>query len=562
MSDERLFIASIGTADYGPAEYFLGSNRCTTQFAPVATAQLLGLQGRALILVTDQARQKWYAQLAGALQAAGLQPEAIGIPDGRSEDEILAIFSALQERVPAEARIILDVTFALRHLPFVYLATLVYLVALRGVQVQGVYYGAYELRDADNTAPIIEITSLFQLLQWYHALASARARGDWTQVASNLRADVGRLFRRGLGDRDLSRLQEPARRLAEALAMGLPIEAGLRAADLRAGLPDLTEAGAAPAARLALAALRDQLPSWAIDARPLKRDLRLTTGELERQLRVADWYAQHHEHDKALAIMREVLVSALMLRNTATERWLDYGRRKPFEDTLRAFSERAKVGVATDVQKTLASLWDATANKRNQFAHAGMTEEEVSASDAEVIDLLERARGLLGGAALEKAQPVEKNRLLLTPLGLSPGVLYSGLIHAKPDHVLIVTSRDAEGRISEALQRAAYPHPPRLVIRLDEPYLGYREVDGYPRKKLDALFAAASEVFVNVTGGTTVMQYAVDRLADRARRLGTPVRRVALIDRRPLEDQRANPYVLGEIVWLDEDKDPSPSPAA
>jgi hypothetical protein len=61
----------------------------------------------------------------------------------------------------------------------------------------------------------------------------------------------------------------------------------------------------------------------------------------------------------------------------------------------------------------------------------------------------------------------------------------------------------------------------------------------------------ASEVIVNLTGGTTALQYLAERLADEALRLGTTVCRVAVMDRRSREEQQRDPFQLGEIAWLD-----------
>lgn len=560
MSATSIFVTSIGTTLYRENVYKFDERTWTTRFAPVATARLLSLAGaRALVLATEAANAKWYEPLAQELVDAGLQPEPVIIADGRNEDEIVSIFSALQGCVPERTRVVLDVTYGLRHLPFVYLASLAYLVGLRQVEVAGIYYGALELRSEANTVPIIDVTSLFQLLQWYHALAAAREAGDWTQVATNLRADVGRLFRRGIGDERLGRLQTPTERLAYALTTGLPIEAGLRAAELQEAICQLTPpVSGAIAPRLALGALGDQLPNWIVQPKlPRKRDLVLTADELWRQLRVAEWYLQHGEHEKALLVMRECLVSGRLLASGKTERWLDYGHRKPVEDLLSAVSERARSGVATDCEKTVASLWDAIREKRNRFAHAGMIEDEVSASIQEIAVLLERCRALLAGNTLVGLLRSSGASLLITPVGLSPGVLYSGIARVKPDRLLIVTSHDAAPRIPEALERAEALRTPQQVLALDDAFLGYRQVDQYLGAEIDKAFVGADRVIVNVTGGTTVMQYAVERLAARARRLGTPVRRCALIDRRSPEEQRAEPYVRGEILWLDPDE-PSP----
>ncbi len=554
MTDDRLFIASIGTGNYRAAAYQFDDRSWQTPFAPVATARLLALNGwAAAILVTDAARRRWYDRLAAELVEAGLQPEPIDIPEGRNEDEILQIFSRLVARVPKGARVVLDVTFALRHLPFVYLATLAYLTGLRNVKIEGIYYGAYELKTTGSSVPILDITVLFQLLRWYHALAATRDSGEWLGVARALRTDVSRLFQRGAGDPQLSRLQTPTEQLAHALAMGLPIEAGLRARQLSEALAAVSKTEVSGlASRLALGALQSELPNWAVDAAGTarKQALALTTQELVRQLRLARWYADHHDLDKALLVLREWLVSALLHALGRAERWLDYGQsRKPVEDLLNALCERSKANVASDPERAVSSLWDEIATKRNRLAHAGMTEQEVSVSAAEVAALVQRCEALLAGETLGQISWPGTARLLITPLGLSPGVVYSAVQLTAPDIAIIVTSRDARSAVSQAVERAGCADLPVQILEIADPHRGFREADSH-LAVFDHLFVAAQEVVINVTGGTTVLQYVVERFADRARRLGTPVRRVALVDRRSPEAQRAEPYVLGELVDL------------
>lgn len=415
-SHERIFVTSVETAAYQTVDYFLGDDQWRTRFAAVATGRLARLRGaRCWVLVTPAARSS-YAGLAQELVEAGLAPRDLVVAEGRTEDEILSIFAAFQERIPAGATITLDVTFTLRHLPFVYLASLVYLAGLRSVHIDGIYYGAYELRDGDRV-PLLEITALFDLIQWYHALEAAREAGDWSPVARRLRLEIGRLFRRSLADRELSRLLQPVQRLADALSMGLPIEAGLRAAELGRALSELNLASRSSAVRLAVDALRSQLPAWAVSLLPSKKQaLPLNRDEFGRQLDVAAFYLPHGHHQKVLAVMREFLVSALLLAAGPTERWLDYNHRKPFEDLANALAERARAGVAGEQERNFASLWRAIADRRNELAHAGITEQEGSLSAEKIEELLSRCRCLLDGDSLSTLSRQDESLLLVTPV--------------------------------------------------------------------------------------------------------------------------------------------------
>jgi hypothetical protein len=66
------------------------------------------------------------------------------------------------------------------------------------------------------------------------------------------------------------------------------------------------------------------------------------------------------------------------------------------------------------------------------------------------------------------------------------------------------------------------------------------------------------EVLVNLTGGTTLMGLVVERIALEAAKLGRPVRRFGLIDRRLREEQLREPYVAAEPYWLDPGGDAGP----
>ncbi|MFZ5592490.1 MAG: hypothetical protein ACOY81_11890 [Bacillota bacterium] len=132
-------------------------------------------------------------------------------------------------------------------------------------------------------------------------------------------------------------------------------------------------------------------------------------------------------------------------------------------------------------------------------------------------------------------------------------MLYSGIKLTDPQRLVVLSSPQAAAAIPEILQVAGANHIPCHVLGLADPHLGFREAENLRRGQA-ALWrdlADAGEVVVNITGGTTAMQCVVEDLAVYLHRLGVKVRRVALVDRRPYEEQRANPYVCGELVELE-----------
>ena len=370
-----------------------------------------------------------------------------------------------------------------------------------------------------------------------------------------LSGDVARRFRSGLGDKQFSRVQTRAEALAAALASGLPLECGIEARDLLRLLAQIPGAGAAlPAARRALDRLVQEARNWAIAAEAkTKSDIVLNDTELQRQLRLVRWYADYRDVPKGLSALREWIINAAILAAGESRDWLNFGaHRKPTEQLLNAIDYRLRAGLASEAEKTVGSLWRRVADWRNEIQHAGFTGNSINVSRAKLRALIDQCSRLPASLPAVLQRPRDA-RLLITPLGLSPGVVHSGVVHLNPTSLLVVTSTEAAERLPEALEHAGRPDLCPMTRELRDPHAGFDEIDPQNDHVLRCVLADSSEVVVNVTGGTTAMQCAAERLANEARSLGAPVRRVMLIDRRLPQEQRANPYVRGEIVWLDED---------
>ena len=140
------------------------------------------------------------------------------------------------------------------------------------------------------------------------------------------------------------------------------------------------------------------------------------------------------------------------------------------------------------------------------------------------------------------------SRLLLSPQGTKPGVLFSALMIAEPNSCLVVCSAASASSIPDAAAHAEFKGTCEK-IQLANPLGGFAEIDDAATRARNRLLEA-DEVVANMTGGTTLMGLVIQRLVEEAQRLNRPVRRFALIDRRPPAEQDSNPFVQGEHHWL------------
>ncbi|MDQ7795017.1 MAG: TM1812 family CRISPR-associated protein [bacterium] len=548
-------ICSVGTGKYDGTTYRRGQDAWSTRYAPVALARLLRLGGsRATVLVTREAQAEHYGVMARELEDSGLTVAALEIPKGESPEEILTILDRLMSTVGAGDKVILDVTFALRHLPFIYFTALTYLTAQRGVQLEGIFYG---LRESGR---LVDLTPLFRLVKWYHALQMVHDTGDLRLLAWELGSDVGRLGQASPRPQAVEAIKEAAAAAAEALASGLPVEVGMHTRLLLEALEGSDLAGSTHGSLLALDNLKNWAEQWAV-AEPVedKADLRLAPAELERQLRLARWYIERYDAPKALSVLREWLVSAVFLcRYPGNTGWLNRRQRKQAESLLNGLAQRARERLlqGRKHQKQLADTWNQLGELRNRLAHCGMTTHPMpSTGPVKLKRILAQCEALWKGGALRSLEPLpaptRRRRVLVSCLGFSPGVLYSAVVHAQPAQSVIVTSAQARSQLEEALDRAGCRGLPCHVLELQDPYSGFAEGISLMDAPLLSTLSAADELMVNITGGTTIMQYLVERIARQARRLGVPSRVVAVVDRRSPELQRAEPYVCGDLIELE-----------
>ena len=522
--------------------YRWGKQAVRTRFAPCALARMLRPE-RVVVLLTGQARASHWQPFQESMRTLGARaPEDFAIPD--EELQFWETFKVIQKALRGSTKVLLDITGGYRYLPFVYYAVLAYLSAFRDTTLAGVYYGFRDGRIAD-------LTRVVAVTEGYHAVRSFKEAGNIRPALAVLRRQVDD---GGRAPGELRACIEALERVEPPLATGLPLEAGLRlrvAANRLQRLNDGSGDQALEGFGGLLAALRGELEAYAVPE-PAAKHLPLSEAELERELRLISWYLDKGRVETALLLMREWVINRCLLAEGKVAEWLNRkSARVPTEARLKALAMARAGAVAADTG--LRELWRDLCDARNPLAHGGFAREEINSHDtaAKAAAFLEILRKRQADAAFWALPTRTVSRLLVSGLGTSPGSLYTALCRTRPDRLVVFTSPEAGAALPEILATAGMPILPTVKVELVKPFTGFAE--GRARvRELQAELENAETVVCNQTGGTTLMGHLVEQMARQGERLGAVVSRVAVVDERSSEEQRRNPYMLGDQFDLDD----------
>jgi CRISPR-associated DxTHG motif protein len=567
----HLLLTSLGTS---PREttYELDGRRTTRSFSPLALCELLPAPerpDRVIVLVTPEAEERSYSAFSEGVRALGVEVHSCAVPGGGAAEDLAGFLRRAAEQVPAGVRLSLDVTHGLRHHPFVFYSLALYLRTLRDVRIEGAWYGMLEGGEKDSPKPIVDLRPALELADWFHAVRLFRDLGSATAVSAlveplhrELRASAERS-----GTPDAHRLAGQVGRLAKQLddvsfayASALPLELGRAAHTLQSmlaeGIPESIR-HRIPLAEELTARMREAATALAFSERPAgrgewKRRVALTDAELERQHRVIELYLERDQVPLALGMMREWVVSRVARSKRGGEVWLDRTVRRRAEQRLVALGELVRSGKSGQLdqdQRWWGEFWNRIADLRNAFLHQGMRPQEVprpteqlEAIRANWSELATQSAPTLGGG---------RGRLLISPQGTSPGVLFNAL--RAPglaiERCVVICSEESRPSVDEAAAQAGF-RGELLPLVMADPHTGAGEIEALVAQAEDELLMA-DDIVANMTGGTTMMGVLVQALVEKAGRLDRTRRRFVLLDWRPPAEQRAKPWIQCEVHWLD-----------
>jgi CRISPR-associated protein, TM1812 family len=194
MSNEkqkRLLITFFGMAkDYKETTYFLEDKEKTTKYIADALNEFLN-PDKVLIFTTQEAIDKNNAFKEEIEEKIGRdKTETVLVPSGKDQKEQEEIFKKVLEEVEKynrEWEIYVDITHAFRSIPLVFFISLFYLKNFYNIKTSKIFYGAFEQRDENNRSPVIELTFLLDIIDWFNSVNMFVKRYEANELAHKLK---------------------------------------------------------------------------------------------------------------------------------------------------------------------------------------------------------------------------------------------------------------------------------------------------------------------------------------------------------------------------------------
>lgn len=565
LRQERVLLTALGLNPKS-CLYVLGEKSAEAVLAPLALLELKKewQPDQVVALVTERAREETLSILEKGCQErveGGVSVVSVNV-ELEGEGGLSALIERVGASIPTGCELVIDFTHGPRHIPLLSYAIALYAGSLKGVTLTGAWYGMI-IRN-ENRAPLLDLRPVLELPQWFFALETLQRQGHSPALSERF-LELARPVRECASKNralfpEASRLEgvgHALRQLSFAVGAGLPLEVGRRAQQLLETINDLSDSARhVPQAEALLEHLRSAVEGLSSDA--LSKDKRkaiLDDAELERQVRLIDHLLDGSQWSLALGLMREWVVSRCLPRE-ARGGWLERLTRQPVSHKLVVL-EKAAEGESrerlSEDARVLGRAWKVIREARNALHHHGMNPSNYIEAPSAVLDHWKRLKTLerfdleVGGGGHRK--------LLICPLGRKPGVLYSALLNTRPSAVLVLCSDETRKGIAEAVEQARRQTGDEVKVFehvFKDPFADFEGARALAEEdELCSHILVADEVVGCITGGTTLLGFAVQILNEFAKLKARPCRRLALVDRRPNAEQAESPWVQSECVWLD-----------
>lgn len=350
-----------------------------------------------LVFATPEAKKETYPYLE---KLKDPRIKVVDIRRGTTSEGLWQIFNQLVQNVDDGDTVIFDITHGLRSIFFLtFLASAYLRTAKDKVKIEAILYGAYDLRQGDQPAPVIDLSEFVSLLDWLTATNEFVKNGNAAALAEQLSLT---------NEPALFPLAETVENIATGLHLLRPKETSIAAMTLPEHLNLAREKLPLPFTLLADSVLASY-------GRFGEAGVLEPKDQLRYQLEMINWYYQRGQLVHALSLAREWVVSFLCVyfgldmenRDDRNEmEFLVGGGKLKDRETGRIIRESGYLSQwpAVPQAKRLRKLWVKgagyeLAELRNDVLHSGFRKDAKTA--AEIMADADKVLGELQSIARE-----------------------------------------------------------------------------------------------------------------------------------------------------------------
>ena len=400
---KKLFLSILGTGRYMPCRYRKDGIVLTeTKFIQQALVEYLqkgeqwSKDDKVVVYLTQRAKDTHWVSteqeqgLESILSGMGVSYDSKGIPDGKSSEEMWAIFEAIYAQLEEGDELYIDITHSFRYLPMLLIVLVNYAKLLKNVSVAGIYYGNWEAKDDNGIAPIMDLLPLSVLQDWTIAASDFQQYGQVKRLSQLADKSIRNILRdeehRTKDNITLRHFVSTLQKIVDdrLTCRGKEIIKGSDAEVLRTDVEKI-ETVAIAQFKPIFEQIKNTMSTFG------------TRNEISNCLKAAKWCLDNHLYQQCITLLKEGVVTIL-----CDKLELDYQKQHDRElvshcviiKTPTTATDKIKEKEPSDEERTKLEnllenpLWDDTelintindlGNIRNDYNHAGFRDNPASA---------------------------------------------------------------------------------------------------------------------------------------------------------------------------------------
>lgn len=400
---KKLFLSILGTGRYMPCRYRKDGIVLTeTKFIQQALVEYLqkgeqwSKDDKVVVYLTQRAKDTHWVSteqeqgLESILSGMGVSYDSKDIPDGKSSEEMWAIFEAIYAQLEEGDELYIDITHSFRYLPMLLIVLVNYAKLLKNVSVAGIYYGNWEAKDDNGIAPIMDLLPLSVLQDWTIAASDFQQYGQVKRLSQLADKSIRNILRdeehRTKDNITLRHFVSTLQKIVDdrLTCRGKEIIKGSDAEVLRTDVEKI-ETVAIAQFKPIFEQIKNTMSTFG------------TRNEISNCLKAAKWCLDNHLYQQCITLLKEGVVTIL-----CDKLELDYQKQHDRElvshcviiKTPTTATDKIKEEKPSDEERTKLEnllenpLWDDTelintindlGNIRNDYNHAGFRDNPASA---------------------------------------------------------------------------------------------------------------------------------------------------------------------------------------